>query len=354
VRLLYKPDLEEARKHWQAFWAGEIIDRPCARIVAPSDPAAPVSPPSSLQHPDSDLDEVLQAQDRYLASLYFGGDAIPFFMPNFGPDVYAAFLGAHLDGFSAADGTSWAVPFVQDWKQAVDTLSRPHGYWWESALDFTARARQPATGKFVIAMWDLHSNMDCLAAVRGPQNLCMDLIDCPDEVEAALNVVRSTYRPIYDALYQASGQADTGSTSWLPMYSEGKFNVIQCDFICMISPEAVRRFVLPALEEEAEFLDHCCFHLDGPDALVHLDDILSIKAIDAVQWVPGAGAKRFVEWIDLLKKIQDAGKALHAPVTPDEMKMLHKELRPEKVFYDVAARSRSEADALLDWLTANT
>ncbi|MGB9619070.1 MAG: trimethylamine corrinoid protein 2, partial [Armatimonadota bacterium] len=72
------------------------------------------------------------------------------------------------------------------------------------------------------------------------------------------------------------------------------------------------------------------------------------------QWVPGASARPFVEWLDLLKKIQNAGKSLHAPVTPDEMKLLHKELRPEKVFYDVTARTQSEADALLDWLVANT
>lgn len=354
MRFAYKPDFEDARRHWEAFWNGEIIDRPCCRVIAPKNGAKSYPHPPGIQYPGMDLKAHVEAFDRWASGIYFGGDAVPFFFPNFGPDIYAAFLGADLEGFDHGTGTSWAVPFVNDWTAALPQLSYPHGYWWDAVLSYVSLAREIADEKFGIGVLDLHSNLDCLAAVRGPQNLCMDLVDCPDMIAVAMDRVRRTYRPIYNELYVASGQDKTGTSSWLPFYCEGKFACIQCDFICMISPELARRFLYPALEEEAEFLDHCCYHLDGPDALVHLDDILAIKQIDAIQWVPGAGNAPHIEWMELLKRIQDAGKALYVGASVDEVQVYHKELRPEKVFYDVRAASQAEAEELLDWLKSNT
>jgi len=349
----YKPDFEDARRHWQAFWRHEVIDRPCVRVVAPRDGAQPAPHPPGLQHPNQDLTAHLHAFDRWASATYFGGDAVPFFYPNFGPDIFSAFLGADLEGFEHETGTSWAVPFITDWKTDAECMDHPHGYWWEAMLKYTAEARKFGEGKFGVAVLDLHSNLDCLSAVRGAQNLCFDLLDCPDDIERVMNVIRKTYQPIYDTLRRTSGQEATGSSSWLPAYCDGKYGVIQCDYICMIRPEHARKFLYPALEEEAQFLDHCFYHLDGPDALVHLDDILSIEAIDGIQWVPGDGQPRQVEWADLLKRIQKAGKSLHISGTIDEVKRLHKQLRPELAFYDTWAPSQSEADALVDWLRTN-
>ncbi len=354
MRFEYKPDFEEARSRWVAFWHGYIIDRPCCRVLAPKDGAKFYPHPPSIQHPGMDLKAHVEAFDKWAGGIYFGGDAVPFFYPNFGPDIYAAFLGADLEGFDPDTGTSWAVPFVNDWADVLQRLSSPHGYWWDAVLNYVSLAREIGKNKFGIGVLDLHSNLDCLAAMRGPQNLCMDLLDCPNEVAAAMNCVRKTYQLIYDTLYVESGQDKTGTSSWLPFYCEGKFACIQCDFVCMISPELARRFLYPALEEEAEFLDSCCYHLDGPDALVHLDDILSIERIDAIQWVPGAGNAPHIEWMELLKRIQKAGKALYVRANVDEVRIYHRELRPEKVFYDVWAPSQTEAEKLLDWLKSNT
>jgi hypothetical protein len=354
VSLAYKPDLDEARRHWEAFWAGEIIDRPCARIVAPNDGAERAPHPPGLQHPSDDLAGYVRQFDRWAASAYFAGDAVPFFFPNFGPDIYTAFLGADLE-FAKVDGTSWALPFVDDWETDGPAMDRPHGYWWEAALRYVTEAREIARGKFGIGVLDLHSNLDCLAAARGPERLCIDILDCPDQVESATHRVRAVYQPIFNALYEASGQDETGCFTWLPMYCDGRYAAIQCDFVCLISREHARRFLYPALEEEAAFLDHCCYHLDGPDALVHLDDILAIKDIDSIQWVPGAGNAPLIEWMDLLKRVQGAGKSVYIGCGASELPVYHKELQPNKVFYDVyGVASQAEADALLDWLKAHT
>lgn len=347
----YKPDYEDARRYWEAFWNGQMLDRPCTRVVAPKDGVTPPPHPPGLHHPNDDLEAIVRAWDEWASCIYFGGDAVPFFMPNFGPDTYAAFLGADLE-FAKINGTSWAKPCVTDWKKA--DLTKPGGYWWGQAVRYARLIRQAGEGKFGAAVWDLHSNLDALSALRGPQDFCTDLLDCPDDVEAAVNRVRRSFAPIYDGLYFESGMDKTGSSSWLPFYCEGKFGMVQCDFICMISPPQARRFLYPALEEEVAYLDHCCYHLDGPGALVHLDDILAIDRIDSVQWVPGDGNPPVIEWMDLLKRIQAAGKSLYIGASVDQVKHYCKELKPEKVFFDVWAPSQSEADALLAWLRANT
>jgi hypothetical protein len=206
-------------------------------------------------------------------------------------------------------------------------------------------------GKFLIALPDLHSNMDCLSAIRGPQQLCMDLLDCPDEVMRALRQVRSFYPRVCETLLSIGDMEWRGTTSWIDAYCEGRYNTIQCDFLAMLSPRLARRFVIPALEEEADFWDHTVFHYDGPAALTHLDDILSIPGIDVIQWVPGDGQPRTIEWMDLLHKIQAAGKGLWLyDWTPAEIKGRFKELRPERLWFSVQAGSEQEANELLEWV----
>ena len=109
-----------------------------------------------------------------------------------------------------------------------------------------------------------------------------------------------------------------------------------------------------ALEEESSYLDHAVYHYDGPDALVHLRDVLSIPGIRAIQWVPGSGNPPPIEWMDLLKQMQKAGKGLYLGGSPDEIKVCHRNLRPEHVMYDTWVSSPKEAEDLLAWLRANT
>ena len=148
---------------------------------------------------------------------------------------------------------------------------------------------------------------------------------------------------------------ERGTIGWSPIYCAGKSAVLQCDVSCLLSPEQGRRYVFPAIEEEAQFLDHCVYHLDGKEALVHLDTILSIDKIDCIQWVPGAGQPRTPEWMELLQRIQAAGKAVWIyDWTLEEIKAYHRELKPDRVAYQVAVSSPSEAEELLRFLRKNT
>jgi len=352
--LEFKPDYEDAVRHWLAFWEGEVLDRPCCVIRAPREDVEPVPAPPYMAEARGDFGPVIEQILAHAATVWWGGDAIPYHTPSFGPDMMAAWLGAELAFDEAEYGTSWAVPCIEDWDEFLPFRLDPDNYWWRRMLDFCAALAEAAEGKMIVAHLDLHSNMDTLLAMRSGEKLCMDLIDCPETIDRAMQSVRRLYRPIYDAIYKAARMDETGTGGWVPAYHPVRTNTIQCDFAALIGPEQFRRFARPALEEEAEFLGHCVYHYDGPDALVHFDEVCSIERIDCIQWVPGTGQKPFIEWMDLLKNFQARGKSVWAPCDVETIKVFHRELDPSKVFYQCYAPSRQAGEEVLRWLVKNT
>jgi len=66
---------------------------------------------------------------------------------------------------------------------------------------------------------------------------------------------------------------------------------LTADISCCISPQQYEDLFLPPLIDTMRTVDHRLYHLDGTVALQHLDLLLSVPEIDAIQWVPGAGRR---------------------------------------------------------------
>jgi len=354
LNLAFKPDFSDARLRWRAFWKREIIDRPVISIRAPKDGGKKAPAPPYMAGHDGNFDPVIRQALEWAENVYWGGDAVPCCVPSFGPDMFSAFLGAELKFSPQSASTNWAVPFVEDWNAVLPLRLDPQNVWWQRMQEFCRRLAQATEGKMLISHLDMHSHMDCLSAIRSPGRLCEDFMDIPEVIDRAMLNVRQLFQPIYDGVFEAANMGRRGTLGWIQTYAEGKGNTIQCDFICMMSPAMFRRWVLPAIEEETHTLDHTVYHYDGPGALVHLNDILGLRRLNVVQWVPGAGNPPLIKWPDLLKRIQAAGKGLHIYCSPDEVKLFHKELRPEGVFYDVWAKTEAQARETVEWLVRNT
>ena len=80
----------------------------------------------------------------------------------------------------------------------------------------------------------------------------------------------------------------------------------------MIGPDEFAEFVLPDIETQCKKLDYAVYHLDGPDQLPHLDMLLDIPDLRAIQWVPGSGNPQNEDprWFPLYEKILGKGKGL--------------------------------------------
>lgn len=354
MELRFKPNLDETVERWRAFWNKDIIKRPCVAVVAPREGVQTVSRPPHQYLPGADFDQIVNHAEASMDSTYYGGEAMPFFQPSFGPDQLAAFVGGHLDQSKDSHGTTWSVPFVDDWGASLPLRLGQGNNSWQRMLDLYRKAGERGKGKFLVGMLDLHSNLDWLASVRGPEQLCLDIIDQPDMVHRAMANVRQLYVTVYQEIYKAGGMTERGTCGWLPYFCEGRYATTQCDFCLLLSPDHFGEFVLPALDEESRFLDHSVYHYDGRGALKHFDAITGIRKLDGIQWTPSAGDKPMIEWIELLKRFQSTGKNVFVGCNTEELKVFHRELKPNLVFYSTWARSEREADQLLRWLEVNT
>jgi hypothetical protein len=343
--LSLKPDFTEAARRWDAFYAGDLLDRPLVCVTAPAEDVVPVSGPNYHERVFGDIDDMVQRGLRGLQNAVFLGEALPVYWISFGPDEIAVFCGAELAWSADSGDTNWSVPCIEDWAN-VDIRLDDANPLWQRLLAFYRAAAQTMAGHALLCMPDLHSNMDLLAAMRGPQRLCEDLLDCPEAIDAAMTQARAVFPKLWNGVWEAGNFDAIG-------YRQA-FTTLQCDFSCMISPPMFRRWVLPALEEEAEIAGRVQYHWDGPGALVHTADLLASRGLHTMAYVPGDGHGDHVRHLDLYQRVQAGGKAVAVGGTPEECKAMHRVLKPEKTLYWTHASSRAEAEELLAWFVRNT
>jgi 5-methyltetrahydrofolate--homocysteine methyltransferase len=352
--LSLKPDLAEAAERWEAYCAGEIVDRPVICVTAPRDPNR------DTQHRVTYHDLVFGDMSRTLDGVleegentYYGGEAIPSFYPSFGPDAIAAFCGAELRWSEDSGDTNWSVPFVERWEEALPLRLQEDGALWQRLMALCRLAADRLAGKMLINSLDLHTNMDLLSAVRGPERLCFDVIEQPEMIDEAMKSARAIFPRLWSAVAEAAKMEERGY--YHALYSMEGSAILQCDFAYLIGPEMFARWALPALEEEAEIVKHVYYHWDGMRAVVqHFDSVVGSRGLHTLQFQPGDGGGDPITHLELLERIQARGKAVHFWGSHDELKAAHRELRPELVIYTTGAGSPAEAEVLLKWFVDNT
>jgi hypothetical protein len=343
----FKPDLPETLARFEAWWDGRLIDRPPVTLnVKPQGKyTGPTSNHASLRERWFDAEFNLE---RFIASMQqrcFLGDSLPVFFPNVGPELTSTLLGADLE---YGETTSWSKPIIHsptDWEALLQRQGDFRNEYWLKIEEMTRLAIERADGRYLVGMSDLHGNYDLLAGLREPQDLCLDLIDCPELVDRAAELAVSVYRESVERNYTLISEAGYGSTTWLPYYTAAKAYVPSCDFWCMISDEMAREKVLPFLHREMEPLERSIFHLDGPGALRHLPLLLEMDDLDAVQWCYGDGAGPSIKYLDTYRKILQAGKSIQLFASIDESIEIMKEIGKEGVWVLLGESFENEAEA---------
>ncbi|HBQ64017.1 MAG TPA: hypothetical protein DD727_03665, partial [Clostridiales bacterium] len=283
----FKPDLAEAAKRWEAYWQGEMIDRPVVWVTAPRKGHIPVHRYGYREKVFGNLDEIIDNAIYNAGGTFYGGEAVPAYFPSFGPDEVAVFCGAELCWNDHSSNTNWSKPYVDNWEDVLPLKLQQDHPLWQRMLEFYRKAAEKMSGKMLVMPLDLHTNMDLLAAIRSPEKLCMDLLDVPELIDRAMADARSVFPQLWNAIVKAGRMEENGYAN--NTYSPEGAAVLQCDFSCMMSPDDFRRWVLPALEEEAEYVKHVVYHWDGLKALLHKDAVIESKGLHTMAFVPGTG-----------------------------------------------------------------
>jgi hypothetical protein len=316
LELGFKRDFGRSAARFEAWWERQIIDRPPVTLhVKPTRPyEGPTSAHATLTDRWFDATFHVERAISDLARREFVGDALPIVKTNIGPELTSALLGCEL---AFSENTSWSQPIIDDPAQWDEFAAKKADFdcrYWKVIERQTDLALQACDGRYLVGLTDLHGNYDILAGLREPQSLCLDLIDCPEKADAAARSASAalieSFRRNCALIDDHPSSTQIGHTTWLPMFHAGPVYVPSCDFWCMLSDEHAEQFIVPRLIEEMALLERSIFHLDGPDALRHLDLVLELPGLDAVQWVYGAGAGPAAKWISVYQRIRDAGKAM--------------------------------------------
>lgn len=352
MSLEYKPDFAEARERMIAFWTGKPVDRPPVWITAPRRdpiPGPPAPPPATdVLQQWTDADYLLAAGDANVRATWFGGEAVPVFVHNLGPGSLAIHLGSEPIFWP---GTVWYEPCLDDLSTGPDLEYLPNEKWWVWTRELVRRARQMAAGKYVVAFPDLIENLDTLASLRGSLELLEELVHAPQAVHRYQRQILELYFRYYDELATLMQVWDQGSVFVsFPGWGPGRVCKLQCDMSCMISPDMFRDFVQPYLWAQCERLDHCFYHLDGPEAIKHLPALLEIPRLHGIQWTPGAGNEpvEAERWWPMYRQIQEAGKSVFILGMPaDLVPTLARKFEPRLTFLSTWTATQEEGEALL-------
>jgi hypothetical protein len=312
---LWKNNWPETRQHLLDWWdrKGIVLGawgpaplhgaRPWADAADPGEPA-------SIEAKWTDASWRARHQHHRMANGTFPADIVPATDTCIGPGSLALYLGSEP---TLHPWTVWFNPCIGDDDLDKPIRFDPENHWWRTHEAILREQVRLSEGHYYVGMPDIVENFDVLASLRDAQTLMMDVALRPEWVKAKIEEINEAFFQVYNRIYDIVKFPDGSSDFWaFGVWSPGKGAKIQCDACPMISPKQFRDLVVPALTRQCEWLDNSIYHLDGPQAILHLDALLEIDALDAIEWTPGDGHPGAADpcWYEMYRRILAAGKSL--------------------------------------------
>ncbi|MDD4889463.1 MAG: hypothetical protein PHU85_05995 [Phycisphaerae bacterium] len=358
--LFYKSDWDATADRYRAWWAHENIGRCGLWVTAPrekplEDLAEPVRPPTPEQR-WMDLDYIAALNRWSMSRTFYGGEAFPIWSGGYpGHTSHPCYMGCSVD---LDFGTGWVNTHPALAGESLDcsTLKIDESCrYYQFQLQLLARGLAESKGRAIVATGAFGGVGDTLAWLRGSDRLLYDLIDRPDEVRRAELYLMEQWIELHSLYYGRLHEANGGSAGWYPLWAPGRFYATQNDFAYMISPAHFRTIFLSALERQLAYLDYAVHHVDGIGNFAHVDMLCEIPfaappgkpKLQALQILPGAGKPSPLHWMDVLKKVQRAGKNLHISIPANEVEAALAELSARGLFIATSCKTEGEARQLL-------
>lgn len=344
----YKEDWEASRKRLEAFWHQEVLDRCCAAVYVYENGAK--APERVVPGDDAerlaywtDPTRVIERERRRMENTYFGGEAFPSIFVDLGAAGHAGFFKGEKHYFG---DSVWFFPSLED---PNELEFDENSFLYKKTLELARAYAEDSKGDYLISMPDTSGNADALSHLMGPENLLPAMLEDPDGVKDALGKIQAAYERIMREVYGIVKDVNGGGCciQWLSTFAPGLHAQMQCDMSVMISNAMYEEFIMPELRAQCDLLDEALYHFDGVEQIRHLDSLLSIERLRAIQWTQVAGQPPCTEYFPELRKIQAAGKSLLILVSPGQVQPIMENLSSKGLYLITNANSREEADALM-------
>ena len=339
----YKVNMEAAKEKFRNYWAHKNTGRPLMCVIARRPEVEQYSDgtpveggyldqicqgkyynmPEELKWKDMDdkYQDPQRIVDRYryfCQTHAFLGESFPNLNIDFGPGSLASYLGSEI-GFK--EDTVWFNKCLDSWDGVPKLTFDPENKWFKKHLQLAKDCQALAGDDFYVDMPDLMENIDVLASLRGAQDILFDLLDEPEMIGERIQEVTDIYYEYYDRFYDVIKDEEGGNAyTVFQIWGPGRTVKLQCDFSAMMSPEDFRKYIQPSLRSQSKNVDHVLYHLDGPAAIKHMDALMEIEGIDALQWTSGdAGPDGTLpDWEVIYDKAIAAGTSIWVKVYSGE------------------------------------
>ena len=341
----WKPNLEETKKRYVDWWNHKgIILNMWEHFQEGVIPHADVPAPQPYRDLNQRwFDPAWRADylDWYVAHSSLMADILPVANTQLGPGSLAAILGGVFEG---GEDTIWIHP---DPNYTDDITFDPNHPNYLLHKNLLKACKQKAQGHYYVGMPDLMEGLDVLAAIKGTDKVLLDTVMQPELLEHQMQQINDIYFQVFDELYDIIREGDEMAFCYFSSWAPGKMSKLQSDISTMISVDDYRRFVQPFIREQCQKIDYTLYHLDGVGAMHHLDALLEIEELNAIQWTPGVGEPQggSPKWYDLYRKILAGGKSIMACwVTLDELKPLLDHIGGEGVHIEMDFHNEREVE----------
>ncbi len=311
--MLYKKNWDETKTKWRNYWQRKNEGRPLMCVIAQKEhdkEKAGALLSKNVQEKYFDPQKRVERYRHFCENHEFLAESFPNINPDFGPGSMASYLGCNTI-FDM--NTVWYEDFIKDWKDIGKLEFDPENKYFKKHTQLYRDIKALIGEDVILCIPDIIENLDILASMRGGQNLIYDMIDEPEEISRRIAELDDIYFDYYNSFYDiVKYEGNSSAYTTFQIWGEGRTAKLQCDFSAVMSPGQFRDFVQESLRKQAKRLDNVLYHLDGPDAVKHLDAILEIDEIDALQWTSGSYNPdgSFEEWFDIYDKAVRAGKGL--------------------------------------------
>ncbi|WP_347840134.1 hypothetical protein [uncultured Draconibacterium sp.] len=344
----WKTNLEESKKRYVDWWDGKGIVltmwEHLQKNVSPHATVAQPLPPKDLNQFWFDPEWRAQNINYQLSRSSFKADIMPVANTHLGPGSLAALLGAELDG---GEDTIW-IRHKENTEIALEYNTQ--NPMLKLHLDLLKACKEKAEENYFVGCPDLCEGLDVLASLKGTQETLMDMIMQPDELLSQLQKINDIYFKVFDQIYDIINVNGEMAFCYFSIWGPGKVSKLQSDISIMFSEDDFRTFVQPFIREQAQKIDYTLYHLDGVDAQRHLDALLEIDELNAIQWTPGVGEPQGGDsrWYGLYKRILAGGKSIMANwVSLNELEPLIDNLGPDGLHINVDFKTEKDIETAL-------
>ena len=347
-------DLERRLALHRAYWAGGEMEEPLVSyrigyyFFADKFKAnLPLLEKNHLVTPEQiDVDAYLPDYERmYQACEQTGQTAFFTAEPCTGIPWLEAMCGCPIRGEEVA---FMATQTCDDIEDVGEIGYDPENPWAKRYMEFLDKLVTLSDGRFPVGQPIMRGTTDVVGSMMGQSEMACAAMTDPELLRQRLNESAELLRQVIAEQYRhVPAFYDGWAAGFYHLWAPGKLIWYQEDLSAILSKKHFDEFLREPAEQICGGYDYTFMHLH-PNSFFHLDGILSLKGLRAVQINKDVSGPTVEQMIPVFRKVLEAGKRLivWGNLTEEEIRLVMRKLPHMGLFLNVISPSVDEAKQL--------